>query len=222
MRAVVGVTEPGSSADAGLAAAALAGLGAATVHEASGRRGALPSAIKPVDPSFRVCGPAFTVDCPPADNLWIHRALYAAAAGDVLVVTVRGFTEAGYWGEILSSAAMVRRLGGLVIEGGVRDAQQIADLGFSVFATKVCLRGTSKDPTGDGRLGPPIRIGDVTVNPGDAVVGDADGVVVVPAAEVGSVAAAGRARVQHERLVRDRIRDGASTLELLGLTAGRS
>jgi 4-hydroxy-4-methyl-2-oxoglutarate aldolase len=197
----------------------LAPLGAATVHEAYGRRGALPSAIKPVHESFRVCGPAFTVDCPPSDNLWIHRAVYGASPGDVLVVDVRGETEAGYWGEILSEAALVRGLGGLVITGGVRDIDRIAALGFSVFAANVCIRGTSKEPDGDGRLGEPIRVGDVTVRPGDAVLGDADGVVVVEAGEVEAVVAAARARDLNERDVVRRIRDGESTLEIFGLTA---
>jgi 4-hydroxy-4-methyl-2-oxoglutarate aldolase len=190
------------------------------VHEASGRRGALPSAIKPIDASFRICGPAFTVDCPPADNLWIHRALYAAAPGDVLVVGARGFVEAGYWGEIMSTAALARQLGGLVLEGGVRDVNRICEIGFPVFAANVCLSGTSKDPAGDGSLGAPIRIGDVTVNPGDAVVGDPDGVVVVRAKNVAAVAVASHARNEQERLILDRIHGGASTLELLGLTAG--
>ncbi len=197
----------------------LASLGAATVHEAYGRRGALPSAIKPVHVSSRVCGPAFTVDCPPSDNLWIHRAVYAAAPGDVLVVDVRGQTEAGYWGEILSEAALVRGLGGLVITGGVRDVDRIAALGFPVFAANVCIRGTGKEPAGDGRLGEPIRVGTVTVRPGDAVVGDADGVVVVEAGEVDAVIAAARARALEERDVLRRIRDGESTLEIFGLTA---
>jgi 4-hydroxy-4-methyl-2-oxoglutarate aldolase len=201
----------------------LAQLGAATVHEAYGRRGALPSAIKPIDRSFRVCGPAFTVHCPPADNLWIHRAVYAARPGDVLVVGVRGgYTEAGYWGEILSQAALARRLGGLVLEGGVRDVDQIAGLGFPVFAANVCLRGTSKEPTGDGRLGEPIRIGDVTVHPSDAVVGDGDGVVVVEAAQITAVAAASRARLEQERMILGDLRRGATTLELLGLAADPS
>jgi 4-hydroxy-4-methyl-2-oxoglutarate aldolase len=201
----------------------LAQLGAATVHEAYGRRGALPSAIKPIDRSFRVCGPAFTVHCPPADNLWIHRAVYAAHPGDVLIVGVRGgFTEAGYWGEILSQAALARRLGGLVLEGGVRDVDQIAGLGFPVFAANVCLRGTSKEPTGDGRLGEPIRIGDVTVHPGDAVLGDGDGVVVVEAAQITAVAAASRARLEQERMILGDLRRGATTLELLGLAADPS
>src|SRR6202043_1769819 len=113
----------------------------APVPEAYGRRGALPSLIKPVAAGFRVCGPAFTVDCPPADNLWLHRAIYAAASGHVLVVDVRGRTEAGYWGEILSHAALARRLGGLVIAGGVRDTEEISALSFPVFAADICIRG---------------------------------------------------------------------------------
>lgn len=200
----------------------LAELGAATVHEAYGRRGALPAAIKPVHESFRVCGPAFTVDCPPADNLWIHRAVYAATPGDVLVVDVRGQTEAGYWGEILSEAALARGLGGLVIAGGVRDVDRIAALGFSVFAANVSIRGTTKEPTGDGRLGEPVRVGEVTIRPGDAVLGDADGVVVVDAGDVDAVVAASRARVLEERDVLRRLRDGESTLEIFGLSAGTS
>ena len=196
----------------------LAPLGAATVHEAYGKRGALPSAIKPVHSSFRVCGPAFTVDCPPSDNLWVHRAVYAARPGDVLVVDVRGQTEAGYWGEILSTAALARGLGGLVMAGGVRDVDRIAVVGFPVFAANVCIRGTSKYPTGDGRLGEPVRIGEVTVRPGDAVLGDADGVVVVEAGELDAVVRASRARDLNEREVLHRIREGESTIEIFGLT----
>src|SRR3954454_5542189 len=92
-------------------------MDAATVHEAYGRRGALPSAIKPIAAAFRVCGPAFTVDSPPGDNLWLHRAVYRAAEGDVLVVEAHA-PEFGAWGEFLSVAASARRLGGLVVDGG--------------------------------------------------------------------------------------------------------
>jgi 4-hydroxy-4-methyl-2-oxoglutarate aldolase len=196
---------------------ALAGLSAATVHEAYGGRGALPSAIKPVTARFRVCGPAFTVDCPPADNLWLHRAVYAAAPGDILVADVRGHTEAGYWGEVLSHAALVRQLGGLVITGGVRDTEEISALGFPVFAANVCIRGTRKDPSAGGRLGEPIRIGDADVETGDTVVGDADGVVVVGADDVAAVAAAASARVTAEREMLELLRSGRSTIDILGL-----
>jgi 4-hydroxy-4-methyl-2-oxoglutarate aldolase len=197
----------------------LARLSAATVHEAYGIRGALPSTLKPVQSAFSVCGPAFTVDCPPGDNLWLHRAIYAAAPGDVLVADTRGHTEAGYWGEILSQAAMARGLSGLVITGGVRDTQEIAALGFPVFTANVCIRGTGKDPAGDGHLNEPLRIGHVDVSPGDTVVGDADGVVVVRADDVAAVAEAARARVAKERDIIKRLRDGESTLGIFGLSA---
>jgi 4-hydroxy-4-methyl-2-oxoglutarate aldolase len=195
----------------------LAGLSAATVHEAYGSRGALPSAIKPLQPEFSLCGPVFTVDCPPADNLWLHRAIYAAAPGDVLVADVRGQTEAGYWGEVLSVAALARGLAGLLITGGVRDTAEIAALGFPVFAANVCIRGTAKDPHGNGRLGEPLRIGDVDVYPGDTIIGDADGAVAVRATDVASVAEAGWARVATERNMVERLRRGESTIDILGL-----
>ena len=157
----------------------LHGLDAATLHEADGQRGALPSEIKPIDPGFRVCAPAFTVDCPAGDNLWIHHAVYAAQPGDVLVVHTRGEREAGYWGEILSRAALAQQLAGLVIDGGVRDVERLAEIGLPVFAANVCLRGTAKDPAPAVASARRSPIGETPVRPGDIVVGDRDGVVVI-------------------------------------------
>jgi len=199
-----------------MSASRLAAHDTATIHEAQGRRGALPSWLKPVDPSARVCGPAFTVDCPPGDNLWIHRSVYAAAPGDVLVVDVRGATEAGYWGEILSVAALARGLAGLVITGGVRDSAALAEQRFPVFSAGVCIGGTTKDPDGDGALAVPLQIGDAEVRPGDIVAADADGVVVVRAEALGAVADAADARVEQEAQTMDRLRAGASTLAIYG------
>ena len=197
--------------------AALAGFDSATVHEAQGRRGALPSAVKPVDPAFRVCGPAFTVRCPGGDNLWIHRAIYAAEPGDVLVVATDACTGFGYWGEILSHAALVRSLGGLVIDGGVRDADRIAAVGFPVFSAGLCIRGTGKDPAGPGALGVPVRLGDVTVRAGDVVLGDRDGVVVVPSLDAAAVTEAAQRRVEAEAEVIRRLQAGESTLSIYDL-----
>jgi 4-hydroxy-4-methyl-2-oxoglutarate aldolase len=196
--------------------ARLAALDTATIHEAQGRRGAFPSSVKPVHPSARLCGPAFTVDCPPGDNLWIHRGVYAAEPGDVLVVDVRGATEAGYWGEVLSVAALARGLVGLVITGGVRDSAALGDRGFPVFSAGLCIGGTSKDPHGDGALGVALRIGDAEVRPGDIVAGDGDGVVVVRAEELAAVADAAGARVEQEAQVMERLRAGDSTLAIFG------
>jgi 4-hydroxy-4-methyl-2-oxoglutarate aldolase len=197
--------------------ATLAQLGSATVHEAYGRRGALPCAIKPVWAGARVFGRAFTVACAPADNLWLHRAIYAAAPGDVLVADVGGHREAGYWGELMTYAAQRRRLGGLVIDGGVRDVERITALGFAVFASAICIRGTTKGEHA-GSIGGGVQIGEVAVATGDTVLGDADGVVVVSAAELAAVTEAALVRAEHEREILHRLAGDASTLELFGLS----
>jgi len=207
---------PGTPRTPGIGAA-LAEFDTATVHEAQGRRGALPSVIKPVDPAFRLCGPAFTVRCPGGDNLWIHRALYAASPGDILVVGTDGWTEAGYWGEILSHAAVAVGLGGLVIDGCVRDADRIAAVGFPVFSAGLCIRGTTKDPKGPGTICAPVHFADTTVHNGDVVLGDRDGVVVVPALDVAPVVEATRRRVAAEDDVIRRIQAGESTLSIYDL-----
>ncbi|WP_460062528.1 RraA family protein [Streptomyces sp. YKOK-I1] len=191
-------------------------LSSATLHEAAGRIGALPSVIRPVFAGARVAGPAFPVASPPGDNLWIHRAVYAAEPGDVLVVDVGGGTEFGYWGEILSTAALARELAGLVINGGVRDREALADLGLPVFSAGLCIRGTGKDFDATGSLGASVRIGDVFVERGDLVVGDADGVVVIPGADAEAVVKAGAERDAKEAELMRRIRAGERTLDLYG------
>ncbi|WP_340384464.1 RraA family protein [Streptomyces sp. SS7] len=197
-------------------AEALASASSATLHEAAGRRGALPSVIGPAFAGARLAGPAFPVASPPGDNLWIHRAVYAAEPGDVLVVDVGGGTEFGYWGEILSTAALARGLAGLVISGGVRDRDALADLGLPVFATGLCIRGTGKDFDAVGSLGERVRIGEVFIERGDLVVGDADGVVVIPRADAEAVVKAGAERDAKEAALMRRIRAGERTLDLYG------
>jgi 4-hydroxy-4-methyl-2-oxoglutarate aldolase len=197
-------------------AEALASASSATLHEAAGRRGALPSVIGPAFAGARLAGPAFPVASPPGDNLWIHRAVYAAEPGDVLAVDVGGGTEFGYWGEILSTAALARGLAGLVISGGVRDRDALADLGLPVFATGLCIRGTGKDFDAAGSLGERVRIGEVFIERGDLVVGDADGVVVIPRADAEAVLKAGAERDAKEAALMRRIRAGERTLDLYG------
>lgn len=190
-------------------------LGTATLHEASGQRGALPSGIKPISSTMRVAGPAFTVATPPGNNLWIHRAL-ASAAGEVLVVVTSQHYEAGYWGDIMTVAALARGIAGLVIDGCVRDSEAIARLQFPVFARGLSIRGTRKDPTALGFLQAPITLGDVTVEPGDLVVGDADGVVVISRASVTDVLEKARERERREAEVIERLRKGETTLDIYG------
>jgi 4-hydroxy-4-methyl-2-oxoglutarate aldolase len=189
----------------------------ATLHEAAGRTGALPAQIKPVHGSFRVSGPAYPVRCAPGDNLWLHRAIYAAAPLDVLVVDVGDGREFGYWGEILSCAAVCRGLGGLVINGCVRDGDRLLDIGFPVFAAGLCIQGTVKDPASDGTLAQPVALGPVTVHERDLVVGDGDGVVVLPAADASRILAAASQRDREELEMMRRLRQGETTIDLLGL-----
>jgi 4-hydroxy-4-methyl-2-oxoglutarate aldolase len=191
--------------------------GSATLHEAAGRIGALAARFKPAFAGARFAGPALPVLTPVGDNLWLHHAIYQAAPGDVLVVATTAPDEYGYWGEIMSEAAQARGLGGLVIAGGVRDTVELASVGFPVFSTTVNIRGTMKDPERFGSIGAPITLGDVTVQCGDLVVGDADGVVVIPADRIAGVLAAAAQRVAKEAAIIEQLRAGKTTVELYGL-----
>lgn len=214
--------DPGATPRAGFervtaeVVASAATLSAATLHEAGGRIGALPSAIRPVAPTMRVCGPAFTVHSPPGDNLWLHRALALAQPGDVLVVHVGGAHEHGYWGEIMATAAQVRGLAGLVIDGGVRDGALLATLGWPVFSRGLCIRGTGKDAAAAGWLGAPVLVGDVMVQAGDLVSGDGDGVVVLPRERAAAIVARGHERDAHEAAIVERLRAGETTMQVYG------
>jgi 4-hydroxy-4-methyl-2-oxoglutarate aldolase len=199
------------------AAESAAGFGSATVHEAAGRIGVLPTRLRPAFAGAALAGRAFPVYCPVGDNLWIHWAVYQADPGDVLVVVTSAPDEYGYWGEILSEAAVARGLAGLVIDGGVRDTARLGQVGFPVFSSAVCMRGTVKDPQGQGVTGEPVTLGDVTVNRGDLVVGDSDGVVAIPEHLAGEVLASAAVREAKERDVIAQLRAGKTTLELYNL-----
>ncbi|MFB5189437.1 4-carboxy-4-hydroxy-2-oxoadipate aldolase/oxaloacetate decarboxylase [Alicyclobacillus fastidiosus] len=196
---------------------ALSTLPSSTVHEAAGRIGNLPSKIKPVSKTMKLCGFAMTVLSPPGDNLWLHRAIYQANPGDVLVVDVGTAYEYGYWGEIMTTAAIERGIGGLVINGCVRDLDRLVELDFPIFARGICINGTGKDDMAQSAVNSPARIGDVIVFPGDLVLGDSDGVVVIPRKQVSSVAELAKAREEKELKVIPEIRNGKSTLEIYNL-----
>lgn len=188
----------------------------ATLHEAAGKIGALPSAIKPTAPSFKVCGPAFTVHGPGIDNLWLHRALVLAQPGDVLVAYVGNAYEAGYWGEVMSTMAKERGLAGLVIDGCVRDGELLAQIGMPVFARGLCLKGTGKDFDAIGWINAPVKIGDVTIHPGDIIAGDGDGVVVIPRERLATVIEAAQRREAQEVEILRRLRNGEASLDIYG------
>jgi 4-hydroxy-4-methyl-2-oxoglutarate aldolase len=192
-------------------------LSSATVHEAAGRIGALPAAIKPLDAAMQLDAPAYPVQTRPGDNLWLHRAVYAASRGDVLVVDTGEGLEYGYWGEILAEAAIARGLAGLVIHGGVRDSQRLIELGWPVFAERVCINGTGKDSAAAGSIGEPVTIGNVSVRRGDLIVADADGAVCIPLARAEDVRALAAQREQAEADHIRRIRDGETTVAIYQL-----
>lgn len=196
--------------------AQLRDLGTATVYEAQGAKGALDSGMKPIDPKVRLAGPALTVDARPADNLILHHAVLKAKPGDVLVVDAKGFTEAGPWGDVLTLQAMKLGIAGLVINGCVRDANLIIDLGFPVFCRGLSIKGTGKNQP--GKVNVPICIGDAVIRPGDIIVGDRDGLVVVAQDEVDIAIANSIAREEKEVQQRKAIEAGSSnTVELLNL-----
>jgi 4-hydroxy-4-methyl-2-oxoglutarate aldolase len=193
-----------------------AGIPVATLHEAAGKVGALPAAIKPVAPSFKICGPALTVQSPPGDNLWLHRALVVAKPGDVLVVSVSGHYDAGYWGEVMSTMGRVRGLSGLVIDGCVRDGAILEQFGFPVFARGLCIRGTDKDFAARGWIGHALMFDDIVVQAGDLIIGDTDGVVALPREGLSDVLdAASKREVKEQDIIR-RLEAGEATLDVYG------
>lgn len=194
-----------------------AALSSATIHEAAKKAGALPASIKPLASDVTVAGFALPVLSPPGDNLWLHRAIDAAMPGEVLVVDTRGGVEFGYWGEVMALAAQQRGIAGLVITGGVRDSRRMVKMGFPVFSVSTCIRGTSKDPNGDGSVGGELSIGGVAVRRGDYVFGDADGVVVIAAERAQEVVEESERRDAQEKEVFARLRTGESTIDIYNL-----
>jgi 4-hydroxy-4-methyl-2-oxoglutarate aldolase len=171
--------------------------------------------IRPVWAGARVAGRAFIAVCTPGDNLAVHVAVTEARPGDVLVIDTGDEPARGYWGEVLTTAAEARGIVGLVIDGGVRDVDALRAHAFPVFAALVALRGASK--TQPGTVGGRATVGDVDVCTGDWMIGDADGVTVVPAARAGEVRAAAEARAAKEQQLFRELRAGRTTLDLLSL-----
>ncbi|WP_326835039.1 RraA family protein [Amycolatopsis rhabdoformis] len=166
------------------AAAALLPFGTKVLREAGAPP--LPSRIQALNAAWRVCGRVFTVALAGGNNIWLHRALYAAGPGDVLVVSTDSPREYGYWGDTLTHAALERELGGLVIDGAVRDSAELCQLGFPIFSRGRCLRGAGKEDS-TGSLRGPVALGSAIVSTGDLVVGDEDGVVFTAPDEVATL-----------------------------------
>lgn len=176
--------------------AAFDGLPVAAIGDVMGRRAIMDAGIQPLTRAMRMSGPAVTVETRPGDNLMIHAALKVAQPGDILVINGHGYDQAAVWGMLMTHSAIALKMGGLVIDGALRDVVEIIDSGFPAFSRHVCAAGPHKD--GPGQVNLPIVCGNVPVMPGDVVIGDGDGIVVVPRDSAADIAAAAKKKVAAE------------------------
>jgi 4-hydroxy-4-methyl-2-oxoglutarate aldolase len=193
----------------------LKSMPAATVYEAVGKFGDMDPKIRALAPGLHMAGPAFTLRTKPGDNTGVFLAIHEAPVGSVLVIDGGGTLRVTIWGGTSTAYAQQKGLAGCVTNAGVRDLDEILESRFPVFAPGISVRGTVKDHK--GWIGIPVCVGDVTVSPGDFVVGDSDGVVVVPAARVEEVAAAAVEQRRKEQDWDSRIRNGESGKAVMGL-----
>jgi 4-hydroxy-4-methyl-2-oxoglutarate aldolase len=195
--------------------AALARLGVATVHEAAGRIGIIDLELTQVVPGSRVAGPARIARCVPGDNTMVHAAVAQAVPGDVLVLTSAEPAPVALVGELLATQAHARGVAGILVDGAVRDLDELTELGLPIWARYVRAQGATKGEV--GQLDVRVLIGGSEINPGDLVVLDCDGAVAVPHAKVAEVLVLAEQRAERERLLRERYAAGELSYDVNGL-----